>query len=67
MLDVEMAVRELTDRGVQFLRYDGVDQGELGIHRGVGPLIAWFSEPAGNVLSVIARDWRRRRRATDRW
>lgn len=55
VLDVEAAVRELTDRGVQFLRYDGMDQDELGIHRGGGRLIAWFSDPAGNVLSVIAR------------
>lgn len=56
VLEVEAAVRDLTDRGVQFLRYDGMDQDELGIHRGGGPLIAWFTDPAGNVLSVIARE-----------
>lgn len=52
-LDVESAVRELTERGVEFLRYDGMQQDELGIHRGGGPLIAWFTDPAGNVMSVI--------------
>lgn len=55
-LDVEAAVRDLTDRGVEFLRYDGMEQDELGIQRGGGPLIAWFSDPAGNVMSVIERD-----------
>lgn len=54
--DVEAAVRDLADRGVQFLRYDGMEQDELGISRGKGPLIAWFTDPAGNVMSVIARD-----------
>jgi catechol 2,3-dioxygenase-like lactoylglutathione lyase family enzyme len=51
--DVESAVRELTDKGVEFLRYDGFDQDDLGIARGPGPLIAWFTDPAGNVLSVL--------------
>jgi catechol 2,3-dioxygenase-like lactoylglutathione lyase family enzyme len=49
--NVEAAVRELADRGVEFERYDGVD--ELGIMREGGPLIAWFTDPAGNILSVI--------------
>ena len=49
--NVEAAVRELADRGVEFARYDGVD--ELGIMRAGGPLIAWFEDPAGNILSVI--------------
>lgn len=53
VLDIERAVRELTERGVQFLRYDGLEQDELGIHRCGGPLIAWFADPAGNVMSVI--------------
>ncbi|WP_306238851.1 VOC family protein [Ornithinimicrobium cryptoxanthini] len=56
VLDVEAAVRDLVGRGVEFVHYDGMPQDELGIHRGGGPLIAWFSDPAGNVLSVIARD-----------
>ena len=50
--DVDEAVRELADRGVQFERYEGIDQDENGIARGQGPDIAWFKDPAGNVLSV---------------
>jgi catechol 2,3-dioxygenase-like lactoylglutathione lyase family enzyme len=49
--NVEATVRELADRGVEFERYDGAD--ELGIMRADGPLIAWFTDPAGNILSVI--------------
>lgn len=51
--DVEAAVDGLTARGVTFLRYDGMQQDAKGIHRGDGPLIAWFTDPAGNVLSVV--------------
>ena len=51
--DVEKAVDELVARGVRFERYEGFEQDEKGIHRGQGPLIAWFTDPAGNVLSVI--------------
>jgi catechol 2,3-dioxygenase-like lactoylglutathione lyase family enzyme len=53
--DVERAVDELTERGVEFERYEGteVETDEKGIFRGGGPLIAWFRDPAGNVLSVI--------------
>ena len=54
--DIEAAVDELADRGVEFERYDGADQDERGIFRGEGPLIAWFKDPAGNVLSVIQLD-----------
>jgi catechol 2,3-dioxygenase-like lactoylglutathione lyase family enzyme len=54
--DVEAAVDELTARGVQFERYDGFDQDEKGISRGNGPDIAWFKDPAGNVLSVLHND-----------
>jgi catechol 2,3-dioxygenase-like lactoylglutathione lyase family enzyme len=50
--DVEAAVDELAARGVSFERYDGFDQDERGIARGSGPDIAWFKDPAGNVLSV---------------
>ena len=50
--DVEKAVDELTARGVAFERYDGFDQDEKGISRGQGPTIAWFTDPAGNILSV---------------
>ena len=51
--DVEPAVDELTSRGVRFERYDGFDQDEKGIARGQGPDIAWFADPAGNILSVV--------------
>jgi catechol 2,3-dioxygenase-like lactoylglutathione lyase family enzyme len=52
--DVERAVDELAARGVHCERYPSMpDQDEKGIHRGEGPLIAWFKDPAGNVLSVI--------------
>jgi predicted enzyme related to lactoylglutathione lyase len=51
--DIDRAVDELSARGVQFERYDGMDQDEKGILRGRGPLIAWFTDPAGNILSVL--------------
>ena len=38
---------------MRFERYDGVDQDEKGVSRGGGPSIAWFNDPAGNVLSVL--------------
>jgi catechol 2,3-dioxygenase-like lactoylglutathione lyase family enzyme len=53
--DVEEAVDALVERGVEFERYEGTETetDEKGIFRGGGPLIAWFKDPAGNVLSVI--------------
>jgi catechol 2,3-dioxygenase-like lactoylglutathione lyase family enzyme len=53
--DVEGAVATLRDRGVEFERYEGTPMAtdEKGIFRGGGPLIAWFEDPAGNVLSVV--------------
>jgi len=51
--DIDAAVDELVGRGVRFERYDGFDQDEKGIARGEGPYIAWFRDPAGNVLSVL--------------
>src|ERR687894_2443541 len=51
--DVEAAVDELTSRGVEFERYEGMGQDEKGIMRGQGPDIAWFRDPAGNILSVL--------------
>jgi catechol 2,3-dioxygenase-like lactoylglutathione lyase family enzyme len=52
--DIDKAVDELASRGVQFERYDGFEQDEKGIARmNEGPLIAWFRDPAGNVLSVL--------------
>jgi catechol 2,3-dioxygenase-like lactoylglutathione lyase family enzyme len=51
--DVEATVDELTSRGVSFERYDGFEQDEKGIARGGGgPTIAWFKDPAGNILAV---------------
>jgi catechol 2,3-dioxygenase-like lactoylglutathione lyase family enzyme len=54
--DIEQTVDELASRGVEFERYEGFDQDDRGIMRGGGPLIAWFKDPAGNVLSVIKVD-----------
>ncbi|MEU0456027.1 VOC family protein [Streptomyces sp. NPDC006129] len=51
--DIEAAVDELGRRGVRFERYDQFEVDEKGIFRGGGPLIAWFTDPAGNVLSVL--------------
>ena len=51
--DIDATVAELTERGVTFERYEGFDQDEQGISRGLGPEIAWFKDPAGNVLSVL--------------
>jgi predicted enzyme related to lactoylglutathione lyase len=49
--DVEATVDALVERGVVFAHYDGVEDPK-GIQRGYGPTIAWFTDPAGNVLSV---------------
>jgi predicted enzyme related to lactoylglutathione lyase len=51
--DVDAAVDELTAKGVEMERYEGFDQDEKGIARGPGPSIAWFKDPAGNVLAVL--------------
>lgn len=56
MPDLPACVDRLRERGVQFERYAGSDQDERGIHRGGGPLIAWFTDPSGNVLSVMEQD-----------
>jgi catechol 2,3-dioxygenase-like lactoylglutathione lyase family enzyme len=50
---IEAAVDALAERGVRFLRYDGIETDERGILRGNGPNIAWFNDPAGNILSVV--------------
>jgi len=49
--DIEAAVDELVARGVEFEHYEWVDP--KGINRQGGPLIAWFKDPAGNILSVL--------------
>jgi len=53
--DVAAAVDELTKRGVRFEIYDlpGLKTDARGIARGRGPAIAWFKDPAGNILSVL--------------
>ena len=52
--DVEGAVGELESRGVTLERYDGFEQDEKGISRAPGgPAIAWFTDPAGNILAVL--------------
>jgi catechol 2,3-dioxygenase-like lactoylglutathione lyase family enzyme len=54
--DVVAAVDELSGRGVKFERYEGFDQDAKGIARGGGPAIAWFKDPAGNILAVLQAD-----------
>jgi predicted enzyme related to lactoylglutathione lyase len=52
--NIEKVVIELAQRGVRFERYEGeMKTDEKGIFRGGGPLIAWFRDPAGNILSVL--------------
>jgi predicted enzyme related to lactoylglutathione lyase len=53
--DVDRAVDELVKRGVTFELYDLPDlkTDDKGIARGNGPTIAWFKDPAGNILSVV--------------
>ena len=51
--DVDRAVDELEARGVRFERYEGFDQDDKGVMRDNGPAIAWFTDPAGNILSVL--------------
>lgn len=56
--DVDAAVAALTAAGVQMARYDdlGPTTDEKGIFHGDGPTIAWFKDPAGNVLSILQDD-----------
>jgi len=54
--DIDAVVDGLVARGVQFERYEGFEQDERGIARGDGPDIAWFKDPAGNILAVLERD-----------
>ena len=51
--DIDDAVDKLSSAGVTFERYEGMEQDEKGINRGEGPAIAWFKDPAGNILSVL--------------
>jgi catechol 2,3-dioxygenase-like lactoylglutathione lyase family enzyme len=54
--DVEKAVDDLTARGVRFEHYADLGTDEKGIARDGGPQIAWFTDPAGNVFSVLQQD-----------
>ena len=56
--NIDEAVDALTERGVRFETYDEGDlkTDERGIARDIGPGIAWFRDPAGNILSVIEAD-----------
>lgn len=54
--DVEAAVDGLTAKGVVFEKYEGqLQTDEKGIFRGGGPVIAWFKDPADNILSVLEK------------
>ncbi len=55
--DIDASVDALTGRGVRFEHYEGeLATDARGVHRDDGPPIAWFTDPAGNVLSVIESD-----------
>ena len=51
--DIDVAVDELVRRGVRLERYEGLGQDDKGINRAGGPFIAWFKDPAGNILAVL--------------
>ncbi len=51
--DIDQAVDGLIERGVRFDQYEGFDQDQKGVFRAAGPPIAWFKDPAGNVLAVL--------------
>jgi len=51
--DIDEAVQKLSDAGVRFEKYEGFPQDVRGVMRGQGRAIAWFKDPAGNVLSLI--------------
>jgi catechol 2,3-dioxygenase-like lactoylglutathione lyase family enzyme len=54
--DIDEAVDALSERGVDFEIYEDFGQDEKGISRDAGPPIAWFRDPAGNILSVLQLD-----------
>lgn len=51
--DIDAAADELAARGVSFLRYEDQPQDARGIVREYGPPIAWFTDPAGNIISIL--------------
>ena len=54
--DVDRAVDDLIASGIEMARFEGFDQDARGVARDGGPAIAWFRDPAGNILSVVADD-----------
>jgi catechol 2,3-dioxygenase-like lactoylglutathione lyase family enzyme len=54
--DIDATVEELSARGVKFEQYDDFGQDDKGVARGEGPPIAWFKDPAGNILSVLEQE-----------
>jgi len=54
--DIERTVDDLANQGIQFEQYEGeIKTDGKGIHRNGGPTIAWFKDPAGNILSVLEK------------
>jgi len=51
--DIEKTVTKLKERGIVFEQYKELNTDENGIAHNEGPLIAWFKDPAGNILSII--------------
>jgi catechol 2,3-dioxygenase-like lactoylglutathione lyase family enzyme len=51
--DIDAAVDQLVSRDVELEKYDGLGQDDKGINRAGGPYIAWFKDPAGNILAVL--------------
>jgi predicted enzyme related to lactoylglutathione lyase len=51
--DIDPAVDDLISRGIELVKYDGLGQDDKGINRAGGPYIAWFKDPAGNILAVL--------------
>ena len=54
--DVAGTVDRLTSAGITFERYPGMDHDKNGVVRGMGPDIAWFKDPAGNIIAVLKED-----------
>lgn len=54
--DVDAAVDKLIAAGVRMERYPGLETDDKGISRNRGPVIAWFTDPSGNILSVLGEN-----------
>ena len=54
--DIDAAVDELVAAGIRLERYEGLPQDEKGVMRDNGPSIAWFTDPAGNILAILQTD-----------